>query len=107
MKMQKITGRTASMGKKIVGSACMANGKDTVMTADGILVAEMTDPSLLSFMAKSKAVVTSTGGLLCHAAIVCRELGIPCVVAAKNVHKLVKQGSIITVDPADGSVTIH
>ena len=103
-------GRVASMGKTgkaIVGTVVMAKGKETTMISDGVLVAEMTDPNLLQAMAKSKAVVTSKGGLLCHAAIVCREMNIPCIVAVANIHKHVKDGTIITVDVTNGKVIVE
>jgi pyruvate,water dikinase len=48
--------------------------------------------------------VTDEGGLLCHAAIICREMGKPCVVGTKNATLVLKNGDLIKVDAIDGKV---
>ncbi|MDD3284340.1 MAG: phosphoenolpyruvate synthase [Patescibacteria group bacterium] len=63
-----------------------------------VLVAEMTDPDWEPVMKKASAIVTNSGGRTCHAAIVSRELGIPCVVGTKNAMSKLKNGQKITVD---------
>lgn len=63
-----------------------------------VLVAEMTDPDWEPVMKKASAIVTNSGGRTCHAAIVSRELGIPCVVGTKNAMSKIKNGQKITVD---------
>lgn len=69
-----------------------------------ILVTEMTTPDYVPAMKKASAIVTDVGGRTCHAAIVSRELGIPCVVGTGTAtHKLTK-GQIITVDGSKGLV---
>lgn len=69
-----------------------------------ILVTEMTAPDWVPAMKKSKAIVTNSGGMTCHAAIVSRELGIPCIVATKNATAVIENGQIITVDAVNGVV---
>jgi len=69
-----------------------------------ILVTEMTTPDFVPAMKKAVAIVTDTGGRTCHAAIVSRELGIPCVVGTGTATHTLKTGQMITVDGAKGLV---
>ena len=69
-----------------------------------ILVAEITEPSMVIMMNKAAAIVTDKGGLTSHPAIVSRELGIPCVVATKTATQVLKDGIKIKVDGAKGEV---
>jgi len=69
-----------------------------------ILVAEMTEPSMVIMMNKAAAIVTDKGGITSHPAIVSRELGIPCVVAAKIATKTLKDGMKVKVDGTKGEV---
>lgn len=69
-----------------------------------VLVTVMTNPDMVPAMKKAAAVVTDEGGRTCHAAIVSRELGIPCIVGTKNGSKILKEGDIITVDATRGVV---
>jgi pyruvate,water dikinase len=71
---------------------------------DEILVTEMTAPDWVPAMKKAKAIVTDSGGMTCHAAIVSRELGIPCIVATKNATDIIVSGQDITVDAVNGVV---
>lgn len=71
-----------------------------------ILVAEATEPSMVIMMNKAGAIVTDKGGLTCHAAIVSRELGIPCVVATKKAAETLRDGMKIKVDGSKGEVYI-
>lgn len=82
---------------------------DTVMEGD-ILVAEMTTPDFVPAMKRAAAIVTDRGGRTAHAAIISRELGIPCVVGSETATTVLKDGQIITVDGSSGKVyagTIH
>lgn len=75
------------------------------MVEDGdILVTGMTNPDMVPAMRKSAGVVTDEGGRTCHAAIVSRELGIPCIVGAKDATRLLEDGQKITVDATRGVV---
>ena len=69
-----------------------------------VLVTEMTTPDFVPAMRKARAIVTDTGGRTCHAAIVSRELGIPCVVGTGTATHVLKNGQVITVDGAKGLV---
>lgn len=69
-----------------------------------ILVAPMTSPEYIFAMRKASAVLTDTGGLTSHAAIVSRELGIPCIVGTKSATKLFKDGDVVEIDPDVGAV---
>ncbi len=71
-----------------------------------ILVARQTTPDLLGAMKKSSAFITDEGGLLCHAAIVSRELQRPCVVGTKKATALLKDGYVVKVDADKGVITI-
>ncbi|MBI2145685.1 phosphoenolpyruvate synthase [Candidatus Woesearchaeota archaeon] len=67
-----------------------------------VLVTEMTDPDWVPVMKQAAAIVTNRGGKSCHAAIVSRELGIPCVVGTNNATEKIGHGQKITVSCAEG-----
>jgi pyruvate, water dikinase len=67
-----------------------------------VLVTRMTDPDWVEIMKQASAIVTDEGGRTCHAAIVSRELGIPCVVGTTNGTQKIADGVPITVDCAEG-----
>ncbi|MEM4952735.1 MAG: phosphoenolpyruvate synthase [Desulfurococcaceae archaeon] len=69
-----------------------------------ILITKMTDPDWVPLMKKAAAIVTDEGGMTSHAAIVSRELGIPCIVGTGNATKAVVSGTEITVDASRGIV---
>ena len=69
-----------------------------------ILVARMTSPDWVPLMRRAAAVVTDAGGMTSHAAIVSRELGIPCVVGTREATKTLQAGSLVTVDGTRGTV---
>ncbi len=69
-----------------------------------VLVTTMTNPDMEPLMAKASAIVTDEGGLTSHAAIVARELGVPCVVGTGNATKVLKEGMLVTVDATHGVV---
>ena len=75
-----------------------------VMQKGDILVTDMTNPDYVPFMKLASAIVTDKGGVTCHAAIVSRELGIPCVVGTENATKLMVSGKEYTVDSRSGVV---
>jgi pyruvate,water dikinase len=76
---------------------------DKVLEGD-VLVAEMTTPDFVPAMKRAAAIVTDRGGRTAHAAIVSRELGIPCVVGSENATAVLKDGQVITVDGSSGKV---
>ncbi len=71
-----------------------------------ILVTSMTRPEFVPIMKKAGAVVTNEGGITCHAAIVSRELNIPCIIGTKVATQVLKDGMMVEVDAEKGVVTI-
>ena len=69
-----------------------------------VLVTEMTTPDFVPAMKKASAIVTNSGGMTCHAAIVSREMGIPCIVGTKNGTQTLHDGQFVTVDATRGIV---
>ncbi len=69
-----------------------------------VLVADMTDPDWEPIMKMAAAIVTDSGGRTCHAAIVSRELGIPCVVGTGRATRLIRNGQPVTVSCAEGEI---
>ena len=69
-----------------------------------VLVTPMTNPDMVVAMCNSAAIVTDVGGMICHAAIVSRELGLPCVVGAETATTTLKAGDTVTVDGFRGAV---
>ncbi|HEX7307668.1 phosphoenolpyruvate synthase [Lentzea sp.] len=69
-----------------------------------VLVAEMTNPDWVPTMRRASAVVTDGGGITCHAAIVARELRVPCVVGTGAATSVLKEGQLVTVDGSAGEV---
>ncbi len=67
-----------------------------------VLVTEMTDPDWVPIMKRASAIVTDKGGRTCHAAIVSRELGVPCVVGTGDATHKISDGSRVTVSCAEG-----
>ncbi len=75
------------------------------LLADGeILVASMTSPDWVPTLRRAAALVTDGGGITCHAAIVSRELGLPCVVGTSVATTKLKTGDVVTVDGRSGKV---
>mmetsp|Transcript_7119 Transcript_7119/g.13998 ORF Transcript_7119/g.13998 Transcript_7119/m.13998 type:complete len:304 (+) Transcript_7119:71-982(+) len=75
----------------------------STMQPGEILVADMTDPDWVPAIRIASAVVTNRGGRTCHAAIVSRELGVPCIVGTKDATERLKTGSSYTIDCSKGS----
>ncbi|MGB8222450.1 MAG: phosphoenolpyruvate synthase, partial [Polyangiales bacterium] len=77
---------------------------DAKIGKDEVLVAEMTSPDWVPVLRHAGALVTDEGGMTCHAAIVSRELRIPCVVGTGNATRLLKSSQLVTVDGSRGTV---
>ena len=75
-----------------------------LLEAGEILVAPMTNPDWVPAIRRAGALVTDSGGMTCHAAIVSRELGVPCVVGTRRATSVLHDGMIVTVDAARGTV---
>lgn len=102
-----LTGTAASPGIA-EGSVKVVTGvADIGKFEDGdVLVAELTEPSMVIMMNKAVAIVTDHGGITTHAAIVSRELGIPCVVGTVQGTHVLKDGMCVRVDGSAGTVEI-
>ena len=101
----EIPGVSASLGKvKGVVRVVPDVSKVKVFNKGDILVASMTRPEYTSLMKKAGAVVTNEGGVTCHAAIVSRELGIPCIINTKIATQVLKDGDLVEVDADKGIV---
>jgi pyruvate,water dikinase len=74
------------------------------LQAGEVLVAPMTNPDWVPTIRRAAAVVTDGGGMTCHAAIVSRELGVPCVVGARTATTTLRDGELVTVDGAKGTI---
>ena len=70
-----------------------------------VLVAPLTNPDWVPAIRRAAAVITDSGGMTCHAAIVSRELGVPCVVGARTATSSLRDGDVVTVDGRRGTVT--
>lgn len=100
-----VSGAAASVGQASGPVKIIHNPKeiDQVMAGD-VLVTEMTSPDYVPAMKRAVAIVTDTGGRTSHAAIVSRELGIPCVVGTGTATAKLKTGQVVTVDGHAGKV---
>ncbi|PIX99366.1 phosphoenolpyruvate synthase [bacterium (Candidatus Howlettbacteria) CG_4_10_14_3_um_filter_37_10] len=76
---------------------------DKILEGD-VLVTEMTTPDYVPAMKRASGIVTDAGGRTCHAAIVSRELGIPCVVGTETATETLKSYDAVTVDGSKGLV---
>ena len=102
---EKLKGQTAYGGSakgrvKIINTmaemAKMHNGN--------ILVSRMTNPSIVPAMKKAVAIITDMGGITCHAAIVARELAVPCIIGTKVATEVLRDGDLVEVDADKGVV---
>lgn len=98
-----------SVGEKIgAGSVRVVKGVELLKAfkPGEVLVAEMTDPDWEPTMKMASAIVTDRGGRTCHAAIVSREIGVPCVVGTGLATSALKDGQPVTVSCAEGEVGV-
>ncbi|MEM2896194.1 MAG: putative PEP-binding protein, partial [Candidatus Bathyarchaeia archaeon] len=102
---QIIKGLPASPGVH-AGPAKVVNTLEEarIMKEKDILVTKMTNPDWVPYMKIAGSIVTDEGGMTCHAAIVSRELGIPCIVGTKEATKTMMSGKEYTVDAKSGIV---
>ena len=106
-KVNELIGQTASPGKARGVVKIIEVVKDMPKMKQGdIMLSETTYPALVSAMKKAAAIVTNVGGLTCHAAIVARELKIPCVVGTKIATQILKDGDRVEVNADEGIVKI-
>ncbi|MFH1632234.1 MAG: PEP-utilizing enzyme [bacterium] len=104
---EKITGQIACKGTAEGRAKIIFELSDLDKVKKGdILVAPMTTPDMMVAIGIASAIVTDEGGITCHAAIVSRESGIPCVVSTGNATEIIKDGDLIRVDANNGVVEI-
>ncbi len=100
-----LSGLPASPGIGVGRVKLVLDMKDLGKVKQGdVLVTKMTTPDMVPAMKKASAIVTDEGGMTSHAAIVSRELGIPCIVGTQKATQLLKEGELITVDATRGVV---
>lgn len=105
--IDSIKGIAASMGRITARANIVLDAKNiTKMKKGDVLVTTMTRPDFVPVMKKAAAVVTDQGGITSHAAIVSRELGIPCIVGTKVATKVIKDGDLIEVNANHGVVKV-
>ncbi len=99
-----LTGQPASPGVGVGAVRIVHDPREIDIVKQGdVLVAEMTTPDFVPAMKRASAIVTERGGRTCHAAIVSRELGIPCVVGVAGATAL-EEGREVTVDGSAGRI---
>lgn len=105
-KTGKLVTKGAAIGSKIAEGPAkvIKSAKNIKQFKKGeVLVTRMTDPDWEPIMKIASAIVTDEGGRTSHAAIVSRELGIPCVVGTENATRIIKNGAKLTVDCSSGT----
>jgi pyruvate,water dikinase len=80
--------------------------EEAAMQAGEVLVTRMTSPDWVPIMRRAAAIVTDAGGMTSHAAIVARELGLPCIVGAHDATRVLATGTLVTVDGGAGTVSL-
>lgn len=89
----------------VTGKVRVINNPDDIVSLleEEIIVVRMTDPDSVPRIQRAKGVITDHGGILCHAAIVCREINKPCIVGTKVATQVLKTGDLVTMD-SEGNV---
>jgi phosphoenolpyruvate synthase/pyruvate phosphate dikinase len=105
---REIHGRMACLGGLIRGRAkiCLDKSEIGKVERGDILVAQFTTPDFVPAMEKAAAIVADQGGLSSHAAIVSRELGVPCVIATMNGTRVIHDNDLLEIDARKGTVKI-
>ena len=100
-----VSGLGAAPGAASGAVRVVASLDDAGRLGEGeVLVAHMTAPDWVPLMRRAAAIVTDSGGMTCHAAIVSRELGIPCIVGTGEATTKLRDGELVTVDATHGTV---
>ncbi len=100
-----LTGVGASAGTGSGATHLVFNIDQALALQSGsVLVTPMTNPDMVVAMRSSAGIVTDVGGVICHAAIVSRELGLPCVVGTETATTTLLAGQVVTVDGSAGAV---
>ena len=105
---ETLKGQVASKGEKDIVKGTvrvlMDSSKVDKLQDHEILVTSMTAPEFVPAMRRSKAIITDEGGITCHAAIVSRELDLPCIIGTRNATKILKDGEEVEMNLVDGHI---
>lgn len=105
--VEEIKGQVGCVGKaKGLVKIVIRPGDMAKMNQGDVLVSIATDPDIVPAMKKAAAIVTEQGGVTSHAAIVSRELNIPCVIGTKIATKVLRDGDLVDVDAVQGIVKV-
>ncbi|KRE92263.1 phosphoenolpyruvate synthase [Nocardioides sp. Soil774] len=100
-----VRGLAASSGRAVGVVRVLTDPSQRDLLLPGeVLVAPMTSPDWMSAIRRASGLVTDGGGMTCHAAIVAREVGVPCVVGTRDATTRLRDGEVVTVDGALGLV---
>ena len=103
----EIEGMTANTGRVLGYVRVTMSAKEAKNIKKGeILVTSMTSPDFIAGIKNAAAIVTNEGGVTCHAAIISREFGVPCVIGTKIATQILKTGDYVEVDGIHGAVRI-
>lgn len=106
-KVKELKGQTAFEGKVIGRARVITDRRNSHELQEGeILVTTMTSPEFVPAMKRSSGIITNEGGVLCHAAIMSRELRKPCIIGTKIATDVIQTGQVITLDANSGIITI-
>jgi len=98
-----VKGSVACRGRVIGKAKLLFEEDDMVKINKGdIIVSPMTRPHFVPVMKKAAGIVTDFGGILCHAALISREFGIPCIVGTNDATKIFSDGDLIELDAYEG-----
>jgi len=105
---EEIKGRVACTGGTIKGKAkvCLDKKEIGKVKKGDILVAQFTTPDFIQAMEKAAAVIADQGGVSSHAAIVSRELGVPCIIDTKNATRIIKDNDLVEINAKTGLIKI-
>lgn len=100
-------GTSASKGCASGSVRIVLGRKDFEKVKHGdVIVASMTRPEYASVLKRASAIITNEGSVTCHAAIVSRELGIPCIIGTQNATRVLHDGDLVEVDADRGIITV-
>ena len=107
-KLSKLNGQCAYRGKVSGIARVLLDRRNAKELQEGeILVTTMTSPEFVPAMKKCVGIITNEGGILCHAAIMSRELRKPCIIGTKIATDAIRTGQMVTLDADTGTVTIE
>jgi phosphoenolpyruvate synthase/pyruvate phosphate dikinase len=106
--LKVLKGSVAYQGK-VTGIARIIRSKEDFhkISPGDILVTHETTPDIVPILHKVKAIVTDEGGVSCHAAVISREMGIPCIIGTSYGTKIIKDGDKVEVNAVDGFLQLN